>query len=688
MSSSHSSCSTQPFFLEIFSEEIPAKMQAEAILHAKETFASLLEGVVHGSITVTCAPRRLCLTVEEVALSSEPVTIEKRGPRTTAPEAALQGFLRGNNVRKEDLVEKNGYFYLIEEQPGCPFLERIPELVRSFTRLMPWSKSMRWAHPETGRPTAPWVRPVHAVVCLWGNEPVAFTLEDWGLTTGNTTYGHRFLSNRPLTVTSHEQHAALLKENAVIADYEVRQQAIFKAIEEALVPRGLALKPDKALLDEVTGLVDKPFVVVGEIEERFMALPPEVLSTSMRVHQKYFATTRAGEEATGALAPFFVAVSNQPDGPSALQKRGFEKVLRARLSDALFFYEEDLKAPLESLAPKLEHIVFHAKLGTLAQKVERLAALVPSQERAARLCKLDLVTNMVGEFDELQGLMGTHYALKQGEAPEVALAIADHYRPLGQGGALPTVGAALAVADRLDSLVGFLGVGIRPTGSKDPFALRRAALGILRIVMEGPETSLRLSTLIEADRAAYARQGTPLKADVADDVTQFLYERLAVFGREQKGIRHDFVQAVLSFGRKQEDSLNLRNLGQRMEALQTFLPENGALRALFIRLKGILAGERFLQAVQEALFKDATESAFWTALKETQTAVKEALAQADYLKAMTSLAALKAPVDAMLTAVQIRGDDAAATRNRLALLTQALALFDGIADFEAISEEA
>lgn len=687
-----SQTATQPFFLEIFSEEIPAKMQARALKAAAETMTTLLGEVTHGPVSATCASRRLCVAVASIAVESSPVTVEKRGPRTTAPEAALQGFLRGNNVRREELIERDGYFYTMSNIPGRPFIERIPELVRSFVRLIPWPKSMRWAHPQTGRPTAPWVRPVHAVVCLWGNDPVVFELDDWGLTTGNVTYGHRFLSNHPLTVTSRNQHAAILRENAVIADYAERREAVMKAVADALAPRGLVIKPDEGLLNEVTGLVDQPFVIVGEIEDRFMALPPEVLSTSMRVHQKYFATMRAdADPKKPTLAPFFVAVSNQP--ATDVQKKGFEKVLRARLSDALFFYEEDLKAPLDSLAPKLEHIVFHAKLGTLAQKVDRLAALVkgnPALEHAARLCKLDLVTNMVGEFDELQGIMGTHYALKQGEVPEVALALEDHYRPIGQGGTLPSVGAQLAVADRLDSLVGFLGVGIRPTGSKDPFALRRAALGILRIVLEGGEDEgPSLAALIETDRAAYAAQGFALRSEVADDVTQFLYERLAVYAREQKGVRYDVVQAVLSFGRKQANALDLRDLMQRMAAWQTLPAERiSDLRALFIRLKGILSGERVTENVQEALFRDPHEGALYTALQTTEATVRAALERRDYAAAMTELAELKTPTDAALVAVQVRGSDAEVTQNRLALLTRVMDLFEQIADFDLLCEEA
>lgn len=681
----------QSFLFEIFSEEIPAKMQAHALKAASEIMEALLNGIEHGTVTATCAPRRLCVTVDAVAVETAPVTIEKRGPRVTAPEAALQGFLRVNNVRREELTEQNGYFYAISNTPGRPFLESIPNIVRSFTRLMPWPKSMRWAHPKTGRPTAPWVRPVHAVVCLWGEEPVVFDLEDWGLTTGNVTYGHRFLSNVPLTVTSSSQHAAVLKEHFVIADYADRQAAIIQAIDTALAQKGLTVKPDPELLDEVTGLIDQPFIVVGEIESRFMALPPEVLSTSMRVHQKYFATMPKDVTGSSALAPFFVAVSNQP--ATDAQKKGFEKVLRARLSDALFFYEEDLKTPLDSRAPQLDHIIFHAKLGTLAHKVDRLTTLVketPTLERAARLCKVDLVSHMVGEFDELQGIMGAHYALKQGECPEVALAIEDHYRPIGQGGALPSIGAKLAIADRLDSLVGFLGVGIRPTGSKDPFALRRAALGILRIILEGAAgNDVSLATLIETDRTAYEAQGIVLCSGVAADVTQFLYERLAVYAREQKGVRYDVVQAVLSFGRQQADALDVRDLMQRMAAWQPLSEaETSDLRALFIRLKGILAGERVTVAVQEFLFQDSCEKALYQTLQAAEAKISTALAQKNYTAALKALSGLKKPTDAALEAVHVRTSEVVVTQNRLALLTREMDLFDQIADFGPICEGA
>ncbi|MDR1908160.1 MAG: glycine--tRNA ligase subunit beta, partial [Holosporales bacterium] len=652
---------TKTLFFEILSEEIPAKMQKNAIERAKEAIARILanRNVHHGLVYASCAPRRLCVCVKDVDEATQASVINKRGPRVNAPESALQGFLKGNNVTREDLIIQGEYFFAQVVEPAVKFLDTIPDVVGSFIKTMSWPKSMHWTivcdaegggkegakecgenritgncteGEECGRGedsagnekrlvnSLPWVRPVRAVLCLWGNDVITFNIPEWGLTTGGVTY----LSGCAVNIDSFEHYVRVLKENFVIVDYYARQEAVIAECEKAIqsqstqhgthvaddelahaaadyklanvTPKELAtaqstdtqegqthqplnvhksqkltIKQDQALLDEITGLVDFPFIVIGKIDDAFMYLPPDVLSTSMKVHQKYLSVEESAappplpsgapsaapnvsdvlssplslnEKAPNVLAPYFIAVSNKPGNETT--RRGFENVLRARLTDASFFYNEDLKTPMDANLPKLGNIVFHEKLGTLGEKVARLRRLVPEADRAATLCKLDLVSNMVGEFDELQGIIGAHYALKQGESSEVAQSIADHYT--GHGNTLPITetGAKLALADKVDSLVGFFGIGVKPTGSKDPYALRRAALGIIRISLKRLQINLGDMVL-----AALDNYSTFIRIDVNSvfqSVVTFIYERFDVCLREQESLRYDVVQSVLMFG--------------------------------------------------------------------------------------------------------------------------------------------
>lgn len=688
------------FLLEIFSEEIPARFQKRAGQDAQEKMKNLLAERVmtYSHVRASCAPRRLFLLVEGLDEESVAPAEEKKGPKVGAPEEALAGFLRANALQESDLIERNGYFFATLTQPNVQFKERASEIVLDFIKKMPWPKSMRWPNPRAPlTKTFPWVRPVHSVLCLLDTEPLVFDLPEWGLTTGNVTFGHVSLAPEALTIASPAAYIETLRAHFVLADYDERQKTIAAACQTALAPQNLVLKPDATLLDEVTGLVDYPFVILGRIETMFMTLPAEVLTTAMRVHQKYFTTEQKGE-----IAPFFLALANRPDTEGVIQ-RGFEKVLRSRLSDAAFFYKEDLKQPLASKEPLLKNIIFHKTLGTLSQKVERLIFLAPRAAEAARLCKLDLVSHMVGEFEELQGIMGTHYALKQGVAPEVAAAIEEHYKPLGAKDTLPVtdLGKELALADRLDSLVGFLGVGIKPTGSKDPFALRRAALGILRLFLETPPKASKdasgaigaaplenLAQKIQKALQAYRHQNIALRPETKGAVTTFLLERLAFYLKDQKNMRYDVVQSVLSFAEKQEDSLDVADLFLRAHVLQAelSLPRTAPLLALFGRVQGLLGGAKTEKVIQPAFFETEEERAALKVLEDTKRNVAESLKKQDYADALAHIASLVKPFAALLEAVQVHTENSDVRQNRLALLARVLALFDSVADFQKIQE--
>lgn len=676
---------TQDLFFEILSEEIPAQLLSKARENAILTAKTLLDsrGVSYEQIQAESSSRRLCVLVKGIPTESPSQRMERRGPRVDAPGAALQGFLKSCQLNREDLVERDGYFYAQIVQPGQLFEDQIPSFVESWTQKMPWPKTMCWNLPGSSQKTGPWIRPVRSVICLWGKVTIVFELPSWGITTWNFTPGHRFLTEGLLPILSYDHYVQALRQEFVLVRNDERRQKLEQACEEALSPLHLTLLPDEGLWDEVSGLVDWPFVVIGHIDPQFMSLPEAVLSTAMRVHQKYFSTL----DAQGRLAPFFVAFSNVPDTEDRSIQKGFEKVLRARLSDAAFFYAEDLKHPLRDLRPKLDTIVFHEKLGSLGDKVNRLVSVVPSLAECAQLCKLDLVSHMVGEFDELQGKMGAHYALKQGESPEVSRAIEEHYKPAGAQDALPTTpkGAQLAVLDRLDTLVGFLGMGLPPTGSKDPFALRRAALGILRIALKG--VTLDLEQVLQDDQEAYAAQGIVLDRDVSERIVQFLYDRLAAYWKEQ-GYRYDVVQSVLSFGEKSSQRLDFQDLAQRVEALQSYLqdPSHDPLLAMFTRLSG-LTKEVKEGRVVPSLFETDAEMSFWRALNDVEPPFITALQMKNYAKAMDLLAGLKGAFDAMLDQIHIHVENEALQHNRLALLSSLRRLYEKIALFEKIQIE-
>ncbi|MDR0632541.1 MAG: glycine--tRNA ligase subunit beta [Holosporales bacterium] len=676
------------FFFEFFSEEIPAKMQKTAEVAARTVISKILEdnAVKYEAVTASCATRRLCVCVEGIAEQADSTIEEKRGPRTSAPETAIAGFLRINCLKRGDLFKKDGYFYAKIEKTGELFVNHIPALFADFIRLMPWPKTMHWYNSKTKEHSLPWVRPVRSVMCFFCETPIVFDIDGWGITTGNITKGNRCFSDSDMSVSSYGQYKHLMSEAFVIANYTERQQIILSVIEKAVKKQGVLLKHDQALLDEVTGLVDYPFAIVGNIDENFMELPDFVLSTSMRVHQKYFSTVHENDK----IAPFFVAISNRAETDGI--RLGFERVLNARLSDALFFYNADLKIPLSSRTTQLESVIFHEKLGTVGQKVARLGAITTIAKQAALLCKMDLATLMVGEFAELQGLAGACYAQKQGEAPETVTAIREHYKPAGPDDSLPSSshGLELSLCDKVDTLVGFLGIGIKPSGSKDPFALRRAALGVIRIALETNEFNLR-ETVLTAVREYY-KQNILLKEDVFFDFTDFLLERFAFYLKDQLAVRYDIVESVISFQRKSSDPLDIYDAGCRVSALDGFLKEKSsdAFMTLFMRIEGIIkqSSVRPLSDVpwqlNEDLFEAQEEHNVCNALDAVYGAVLENVQNKDFLEAMRRISSLYESFENFFTAVKVNSDNLQVRENRYAILRKCLFLCENVSDFSKI----
>ncbi len=684
--------------LELFSEEIPARMQARGAEELGRAVAAALAPVLEGTPRLFHGPRRIGL----VATLRGSVTTEgkeERGPRIGAPQAALDGFLRKHGARQDQLAQQNGFWAL--NKPGETVAARdlvaraMPGVITGFT----WPKSMRWNGLFT------WVRPLHRVLCILDGEVVPFTVPDLpGVASGNETEGHRIMAPGAVTVFSFASYEAELRHRRVILDAAERMAVIEQGLATRAEARGVRVVPDRGLLEEVAGLVEWPVPLLGRIDDAFMDLPPEVMRTTMRVNQRYFATVNAD----GSAAPFFGVVANiaASDGGATLVA-GNERVLRARLSDARFFWDQDLKTPLEGFLPKLNGVVFHAKLGTQGQRVFRLvrlagviAPLVGADkalaERAALLCKADLASGMVGEFPELQGVMGRYYALHHGEDPRVADAIGAHYRPLGPADAVPSepVAIAVALADKLDTLAGFFAVGEKPTGSGDPFALRRAALGVIRIMRENRlrmalGEALRAAMLpFEAATAAMAPAGADAASfhfHVRDQLLGFLLDRLYIQLRAE-GARHDIAAACAFLG----DDDFIRILA-RADALKALVEsETGTnLLAAYKRAANILRIESKKDgphegAVAADLLTAPEEQALAAALDAAEPAARDALAQEDFAGAMAALASLRAPLDAFFDRVTVNDPDAALRANRLRLLNRLRGAMDAVADFSKI----
>jgi len=670
--------------LELFSEEIPARMQAKAESDLGAALEKALgeAGLNWAALETASGPRRLTVFVDGLSDRSADVKEERKGPKVGAPDKAVEGFLRGAGLSDISQAEvrsdpKKGDFYVaVIETPGRDATDIIAEAVPAIIRGFHWPKSMRWGTGELR-----WVRPLQRIVCVLDGKVVPFEVD--GIASGNETEGHRVHGRGPFRVTSRKDYESQLEgQGHVRLTRDARREVILAGIETVCAEAGLEWIEDKGLLEEVVGLAEWPVVVLGDMDPAFLSLPPEVIQLSMRTHQKYFAVN---DRKTGKLAPHFIVVANieATDGGKKLAE-GNSRVLSARLDDGRFFWEKDKATPLEEMAAKLSTIAFKAELGSLGDKVERVAALARElapkvgadpdlAERAARLAKADLVSEMVGEFPELQGVMGRYYALEAGEPEAVADAIRDHYKPQGPSDSVPTdpVGIAVALADKLDTLVGFWAIDEKPTGSKDPFALRRAALGVVRIVLEN-QVRLKLQT----------------DAEASNDLLSFFADRLKQYLRDQ-GQRHDLIDAVFALG---EDDLVL--ITRRVEALGAFLEnEDGAnLLAGYKRAANILKAEEKKGdlpsdlSVNDALIArgPAEEQALGKALAEVEAAIAAPLAAEDFTGAMAELARLRAPVDAFFEAVMVNDEDPAVRANRLALLTQIRDTLHRVADFSRI----
>jgi glycyl-tRNA synthetase beta chain len=676
--------------LELLSEEIPARMQTRAA----EDFKRLVcDGLKAAGLSFTEArafvtSRRLTLVVDGLPVARADVSEEKRGPRVGAPEQAVQGFLKGAGLASLDQAEKRDtgkgeFWFAVVTKKGGPTADVLPAVIDAALKALPWPKSMKW-----GSGTMQWVRPLQSIVALFDGKVLKGEVSPGGamapIVFGKVTRGHRFLSKGMIEVASFADYVAKLRGAHVILDAAERKAIILEGARKLCQEAQVKLNEDDGLLEEVAGLTEWPVPMLGAIDAQFMDVPPEVLIVSMKVHLRFFTTAKAD----GTLANRFVVVANNVarDGGKTIVA-GNERVLRGRLADAKFFWDQDRKQTLESRLPALKQVVFHAKLGTQAERVERLVKLageiassVPGADAAdvalaARLCKADLVSGMVGEFPELQGVMGRYYARGEKLPAAVAEAIGDHYAPAGPNDRCPSapVSIAVALADKLDALVSFWSIGEKPTGSRDPFALRRAALGVIRIIVEN---RLRL----------------PLRPFVkADDLLAFFAERLKVQMRE-KGVRHDVVDAVLATGGEDD----LVRLLARVEALQGFLGSEAGRNLLtaYGRAANIVRAEekkdkglaaKIAGAPDAALLEQAEEKAVASALAEVESVVRPAVAAENFSGAMEAFARLRAPVDALFDKVTVNVTDKPELRlNRLKLLNQIRATMDAVADFSKI----
>jgi len=688
--------------IELFSEEIPARMQARAAADLKRL---VTDGLVEAGLTYAAAgafatPRRLALSVEGLPPQSPRQREERKGPRADAPEKAIEGFLRSTGLTRNELEvrdEKKGQvLFAVIERPGRPAAQIVAEVLDRAIRTFPWPKSMRW-----GAGSLRWVRPLHSVLCVLsdeqGAEIVPFEVE--GLRAGDTTRGHRFMAPDGFSVTSFDDYAAKLKRAKVILSAEERAGQIWHDATNRAFAAGLEVVEDRALLAEVAGLVEWPVVLMGEIGEAFLDLPPEVLQTSMREHQKFFSV----RDGSGRITRFVTVANRETADDGATILAGNGKVLSARLSDAKFFWENDLRiarAGMGDWLAALRDVTFHDKLGSQADRIDRIAALArdlapavgadPDRaEQAARIAKADLSSEMVYEFPELQGVMGRYYAGAAGVPQDVAAAAELHYKPLGPSDEVPTdpVAVAVALADKLDTLTGFWAIDEKPTGSKDPYALRRAALGVIRLVL-GNGVRVGLNDRPGPFHRAAELVG-PRDAGSADtaDLLSFFHDRLKVHLRDE-GIRHDVIDAVLAM----PGSDDLVLLVARARALSAFLQTDDGENLLlgFRRANNILAQAEQKDGVEYSFGADPKfaetdeERALFAALDAAEARIRPAMEAEDFAAAMAAMAALRQPTDAFFEAVQINTDNQVVRRNRLNLLNRIRAICGGVADLTRI----
>ena len=713
------------FLLELFSEEIPARMQARAAedLRRLITNALVAAGLPYEGAKAFVTPRRLTLAVKGVPVRQPDVKEEKKGPRVGAPEGAIQGFLRSTGLSSiheaKVAADKKGDFYLaVIEKPGRPAIDVIAEIVPEVVKTFPWPKAMRWGPPSRQPGSLAWVRPLHSVVATFGPETeepeiVPFAVD--GIKAGDETCGHRFMAPQAFKVRRFEDYAAKLEKAKVVLDPERRKEIIFADARNLAFAQGYELVEDAGLLEEVAGLVEWPVVLMGSFDAAFLAMPPEIVRATIRNNQKCFVLR---DPQMSQLADKFTLVSNieAGDGGKAIVA-GNERVIRARLADAKFFYDSDLKTRLEDRLPKFKHIIFHEKLGTQWERIERIEQLAgeiasrpeffsgqvlsPDElkqeqdtyrrqvRRAAWLAKADLLTEVVGEFPELQGVMGKYYALAQGEDASVAVACEEHYKPLGPNDRVPTdpVSIAVALADKIDTLVGFWAIDEKPTGSKDPYALRRATLGVIRIVLT---SSLELSPrgMFEMHVKRFRPEMSDTEMSTAGvDFVDFFNDRLKVQLREQ-GARHDLVDAVLYLG---SIEASIVSIVRRVEALGKFLDTEdgknllaGYKRAInIIRIEEKKDRRNYNQWSDGSLYRQEEERALARAIEAAREG-RDAVAGEDYEAAMRAMAQLRPHVDRFFDKVTVNVEDKQLRENRLKLLNEIREATRTVADFSRI----
>jgi glycyl-tRNA synthetase beta chain len=687
-------------------------MQAKAAddLRRMVTDKLVAEGLVYEGAKAFATPRRLALTVHGIPARQSDLKEERRGPRVGGPEAAIAGFLKATGLASIDEAKiqrdpKKGDFYIaLIEKPGRATLDVLADILPVIIRTFPWPKSMRWGERSARPSSLQWVRPLHSIVATFGmetEEPDVVNFSVDGIEAGQTTFGHRFMAPAAIPVRRFEDYETKLQAAKVVLDPQARKDIILAEAKTLAQAQNLELVEDQALLDEVAGLVEWPVVLLGSFDKEFLSIPGEVIRATIRNNQKCFVVS---DPKTGKLTNKFILTANieASDGGKVIIG-GNERVIRARLSDAKFFYETDLKVKLEDRLPKFENIVFHEKLGTQAQRIERIelsavemAQLVNADaekaKRAAHLAKADLLTEVVGEFPELQGLMGKYYALAQGEDPSVAAASEEHYKPQGPADRVPTdpVSVAVALADKIDTLVCFWAIDEKPTGSRDPYALRRAALGVIRIAIEREIELVPRSLLERRIRRIRPDLSDEAIAEIGDSFRNFFEDRLTVQLRDQ-GARHDLVEAVLELGGKE---VGLLSIVRRVEALGKFLDTDDGknLLAGTKRASNILAIEEkkdkrsFDGAPDPTLYSLLEEKALAKAIEQVKVEASAAVANEDFAGAMSVLAKLRPAVDAFFDKVKVNDDDPKVRENRLKLLNEIRAATRAVADFSKIQD--
>jgi glycyl-tRNA synthetase beta chain len=697
--------------LELFSEEIPARMQAKAAddLRRMVTDKLVAEGLVYEGAKAFATPRRLALTVHGIPVRQPDLKEERRGPRVGGPEPAIQGFLKATGLASLSEAkiqsDKKGDFYIaLIEKPGRAAIDVIAEILPVIIRTFPWPKSMRWGARSAKPGSLNWVRPLHAITATFGletEEPDVVKFSVDGLDTGQTTYGHRFLAPAAIQVRRFEDYEAKLLDAKVVLDADRRKDSILTDAKQLAFAQGFELVEDQNLLDEVAGLVEWPVVLMGSFDQDFLSIPSEVIRATIRNNQKCFVVS---DPKTGKLANKFILVANieATDGGKAIVA-GNERVIRARLSDAKFFYETDLRTKLEDRLPKFEQIVFHEKLGTQAERIKRIERLAeymaklvgadPAKaKRAAHLAKADLLTEVVGEFPEVQGLMGKYYALAQGEDASVAAACEEHYKPQGPADRVPTdpVSVAVALADKVDTLVGFWAIGEKPTGSKDPYALRRAALGVIRISLDRGFDFYPRHFLERHIREIQPTLSDVEISDIGDSFRVFFEDRLTVQLRED-GARHDLVAAVLDLGGRE---VGLLSIVRRVEALGQFLETidgknllAGTKRAEnILRIEEKRDGKIYHDDPDPSLYSLNEEKELAAAIDQIAPQARDAVYRDDYVAAMSAMAKLRPPVDAFFDKVRVNDEDPKVRENRLKLLNEIRSATRAVADFSKIQD--